>query len=168
MCGSQAKIFQRKFLTSLFLSKGYNRKDVLIIIFSSLTTSPWWPQAWSLQQSLQSWNKRELLAESGTHQYHGPWPWSGGDHYHHRNHHSFIITRSTDDGVVINEKKEVVNQLARFQSSLEKIDSYHHAVIPPFYRQVSMSMCECVRRSTCTTIPSYRQVWVWIWIMIND
>ena len=67
----------------------------------------------------------------------------------------FTITRSTDDGVVINEKKEVVNQLARFQSSLEKIDSYHHAVIPPFYRQVSMSMCEYVRRSTCTTIPSY-------------
>ena len=49
----------------------------------------------------------------------------------------FTITRSTDDGVVINEKKEVVKQLARFQSSLEKIDSYHHAVIPPFYRQVS-------------------------------
>ena len=51
-----------------------------------------------------------------------------------------ILFRSKDDGVVINEKKEVVKQLARFQSSLEKIDSYHHAVIPPFYRQVSMRM----------------------------
>ena len=47
-----------------------------------------------------------------------------------------MIRRSKDDGVVINEKKEVVKQLARFQSSLEKIDSYHHTVIPPFYRQV--------------------------------
>ena len=61
---------------------------------------------------------------------------------------------------MINEKKEVVKQLARFQSSLEKIDSYHHAVIPPFYRQVSMSMCEYVRRSIHTVIPPfYIQVW---------
>ena len=51
-----------------------------------------------------------------------------------------VIIRSKDDGVVINEKKEVVSQLAKFQSSLERIDSYHHTVIPPFYRQVSFSL----------------------------
>lgn len=114
----------------------------IVTITSSRTTSPWWTLVWSPRSSLASWSRRGLLAGSGTPPYPGPWPWSGGDHHHHRNHryYHFIQVkrwRSCDQW-----KKEVVKQLARFQSSLEKIDSYHHAVIPPFYRQVSMSVWE--------------------------
>ena len=47
-----------------------------------------------------------------------------------------MTTRSKEANVDVAEKKEMIGTLAKFQVALEKIDSYHHVVLPPLYRQV--------------------------------
>ena len=53
-------------------------------------------------------------------------------------HHVDIwsTTRAKEASVEVAEKKELIGTLAKFQAALEKIDSYHHVVLPPLYRQV--------------------------------
>ena len=45
------------------------------------------------------------------------------------------LSRAKEASVEVAEKKELIGTLAKFQMALEKIDSYHHVVLPPFYRQ---------------------------------
>ena len=45
------------------------------------------------------------------------------------------LSRAKEASVEVAEKKELIGTLAKFQMALEKIDSYHHVVLPPLYRQ---------------------------------
>ena len=46
-------------------------------------------------------------------------------------------TRAKQAGVEVAEKKELIGTLAKFQIALQQIDSYHHVVLPPLYKQVT-------------------------------
>ena len=45
------------------------------------------------------------------------------------------LSRAKEASVEVAEKKELIGTLAKFQMALEKLDSYHHVVLPPLYRQ---------------------------------
>jgi len=47
-----------------------------------------------------------------------------------------MIRRAKQAGVEVAEKKELIGTVAKFQIALQQIDSYHHVVLPPLYRQV--------------------------------
>ena len=50
------------------------------------------------------------------------------------------ISRAKEASVEVAEKKELIGTLAKFQAALEKIDSYHHVILPPLYRQVLFAL----------------------------
>ena len=54
-----------------------------------------------------------------------------------------LTTRAKEASVEVAEKKELIGTLAKFQVALEKIDSYHHVVLPPLYRQVCYFLSIC-------------------------